>query len=190
MDLFLLITTPESAKHNHHHHHDEEEIPALPNPHSNISVDERLDRLLMMLEAQFGSEISPIEKPRVPTDLAVGNTDGKEIKAEDINEERIADIESAELERLQALGIPIPGLEIKVDKHVARVWLENLEVECSNPVLRDRVRIVVERAVETVAGLWAANSMPREAAAPNGSAKGQMEMVTALKKAEAIEAQA
>lgn len=181
----------QSAKHNHHHHHhDEEDIPALPNPHSNISVDERLDRLLMMLEAQFGSEISPIEKPRVPTDLAVGNTDGNEIKAEDINEERIADIESAELERLQALGIPIPGLEIKVDKHVARVWLENLEVECSNPVLRDRVRIVVERAVETVAGLWAANSMPREAAATNGSAKGQMEMVTALKKAEAIEAQA
>lgn len=143
----------------------------------------------MMLEAQFGSEISPIEKPRVPAKLAVGNTDGTDtIKAEDINEERIADIESAELDRLHALGIPIPGLEIKVDKHVARVWLENLEVECANIVVRDRVRIVVERAVETVSGLWATSSMPREVMVHNGPVKGQMEMVTALKKAQAIEA--
>ncbi|KAJ5994755.1 Endoribonuclease ysh1 [Penicillium waksmanii] len=179
----------QSAKHNHHHHHHhEEDVPCLPNPHSDFSVDERLDRLLMMLEAQFGSEISPIEKPRVPAELAVGNTDGTDtIKAEDINEERIADIESAELDRLHALGIPIPGLEIKVDKHVARVWLENLEVECANAVLRDRVRIVVERAVETVAGLWATSSLPREVMVPNGPVKGQMEMVTALKKAQAIE---
>lgn len=48
----------------------------------------------------------------------------------------------------------MPGLEIRVDKHVARVWLETLEVECGSAVLRDRVRVVVERAVETVAGLW------------------------------------
>lgn len=48
----------------------------------------------------------------------------------------------------------MPGLEIRVDKHVARVWLETLEVECGYAVLRDRVRVVVERAVETVAGLW------------------------------------
>ncbi|KAJ5378471.1 Endoribonuclease ysh1 [Penicillium cosmopolitanum] len=180
----------QSAKHNHHHHHHhEEDAPSLPNPHSDFSVDERLDRLLMMLEAQFGSEISPIEKPRVPAKLAVGNTDGTDtIKAEDINEERIADIESAELDRLHALGIPIPGLEIKVDKHVARVWLENLEVECANIVVRDRVRIVVERAVETVSGLWATSSMPREVVVPNGPVKGQTEMVTALKKAQAIEA--
>lgn len=162
----------------------------MPNPHSHVDADERLGRLLMMLEAQFGSEISPIEKPRVPADLAIGNTEGDEgTKAEDINEERIADIESAELDRLHARGIPIPGLEIKVDKHVARVWLENLEVECANAVLRDRVRIVVERAVETVAGLWAASSMPREVVVPSGAAKGPMEMVTALKKAAAIETQ-
>jgi cleavage and polyadenylation specificity factor subunit 3 len=143
----------------------------------------------MMLEAQFGSEISPIEKPRVPVELAVGKTDGTDtIKEEDINEERVADIESAELDRLHAMGIPIPGLEIKVDKHIARVWLETLEVECANPVLRDRVRIVVERAVETVAGLWATSSMPREAVVPDGPGKGQIEMVTAMKKAQAIEA--
>ncbi|KAJ5586603.1 hypothetical protein N7450_006390 [Penicillium hetheringtonii] len=180
----ILTKLLESAKHNHHHHHHEEDVPSLPNPHSNIGPDERLDRLLMMLEAQFGSEITPIEKPRVLTDLAMGKTEG-----EDLNEERIADIESAELDRLHALGIPIPGIEIKVDKHVARVWLENLEVECANAVLRDRVRIVVERAVETVAGLWAASSMPREVVVPDELTKGQIEMVTAMKKAAAIESQ-
>lgn len=186
----ILTKLLESAKHNHHHHHHEEDVPSLPNPHSNIGPDERLDRLLMMLEAQFGSEITPIEKPRVPTDLAMGKTEGSDgIKEEDLNEERIADIESAELDRLHALGIPIPGIEIKVDKHVARVWLENLEVECANAVLRDRVRIVVERAVETVAGLWAASSMPREVVVPDELTKGQIEMVTAMKKAAAIESQ-
>lgn len=136
-----------------------------------------------MLEAQFGSDITPIERPRVPADLAIGPDEGIE------NEERIADIESAELDRLHALGIPIPGIEIKVDKHVARVWLENLEVECANAVLRDRVRIVVERAVETVAGLWATNSAPKEIVMPNGSAKTQMDMNAAMKKTAAIEAQ-
>jgi cleavage and polyadenylation specificity factor subunit 3 len=137
----------------------------------------------MMLEAQFGSDIGPIERPRVPADL-VNGTDGT---TEDIKEERIADIESAELDRLHALGIPVPGLEIKVDKHVARVWLENLEVECANAVLRDRVRVVVERAVETIAGLWAPSSMPKEVVV-NGSAKAQMEIDVAAKKAAAIEA--
>lgn len=138
-----------------------------------------------MLEAQFGSEIAPIERPRVPADLVNGTTETDE----DIKEERIADIESAELDRLHALGIPVPGLEIKVDKHVARVWLENLEVECANAVLRDRVRVVVERAVETVAGLWAPGSMPKEAVVSNGSGKVQAEIDAAAKKAAAIEAQ-
>lgn len=130
----------------------------------------------MMLEAQFGSNIAPIERPRVPADLALGPTEGAEDVKTEVNEERIADIESAELDRLHALGIPVPGIEIKFDKHVARVWLENLEVECTNAVLRDRVRIVVERAVETVAGLWAASSVPKEVVVPNGSAKTEMDM--------------
>lgn len=63
-------------------------------------------------------------------------------------------MEAAELKRLHSMGIPVPGLEIKVDKHVARVWLENLAVECEYGVLRDRVKAVVERAGETVAPLW------------------------------------
>lgn len=160
----------ESAKNKHHHHHHDEAFAALPNPHSHLSAEDRLARLLMMLEAQFGTSIAPIDRPRVPADL-VNGTEGND----GVHEERLADIESAELDRLQALGIPVPGLEITVDKHVARVWLENLEVECANPVLRDRVRVVVERAVETVAGLWAASSMPKEVVS-NGTSRGQMEI--------------
>lgn len=140
-----------------------------------------------MLEAQFGSDIAPIERPRVPSELANGAAEGEQ--AEAVNEERVADIESAELDRLHALGVPVPGLEIKVDKHIVRVWLENLEVECGNAVLRDRVRIVVERAIETVAGLWAPSSMPKEIVVPNGSAQSQIDVeASAATKAAAIEA--
>ncbi|MCJ1308549.1 endoribonuclease ysh1 [Agyrium rufum] len=73
---------------------------------------------------------------------------------EDAEEEALAEWEAAELERLHDLGIPVPGVEIRVDKHVAKVWLETLEVECAQSVLRDRVKAVVERAVETIAPLW------------------------------------
>ncbi|OQD68391.1 hypothetical protein PENDEC_c036G04137 [Penicillium decumbens] len=176
----------QSAKNKHHHHHHEDDFAALPNPHSHLGAEDRLTRLLMMLEAQFGTSIAPIDRPRVPADLVNGNADGADNVNTEVNEERLADIESAELDRLQALGIPVPGLEIRVDKHVARVWLENLEVECTNPVLRDRVRVVVERAVETVAGLWAPSSMPKEVS--NGTAKGQMEVDVAAQKVAAIEA--
>lgn len=186
----MLTLIIESAKDKHHHHHhddDDTEIPSLPNPHAQAGPQERLARMLMMLEAQFGGDnIGPIERPRVPTDLALGpQHDGEEI-----NDERFSDIETAELNRLITMGIPVPGIEIKVDKHVARVWLEDLEVECANAVLRDRIRVVVERAIETVAGLWAESSIPRDSA-PNGSAnaKGGVELAAA-KKAAAIEAEA
>jgi len=59
-----------------------------------------------------------------------------------------------EIERLLGMGIPVPGVEIKVDKMLAKVWLEDLEVECANKVFGDRVRAVVERAVEVIAPLW------------------------------------
>ncbi|KAJ5167518.1 Endoribonuclease ysh1 [Penicillium canariense] len=188
--LLTVESSPASVKQSaknkhHHHHHGDDHIDTFRNPHAHRGPEDRLARLLMMLEAQFGSEIAPIERPRVPADLVNGTTEA----AEDIKEERLADIESAELDRLHALGIPVPGLEIKVDKHVARVWLENLEVECANAVLRDRVRVVVERAIETVAGLWAPTSMPKEVVVSNGSAKAQMEVDAAAKKAAAIETQ-
>lgn len=116
----------------------------------------------MMLEAQFGSNIAPIERPKLPeTRTTNGTTTSKsdldeDALKEEAEQERM-DLEAredAELHRLHSLGIPVPGIEIRVDNHVARVWLETLEVECSYGVLRDRVRAVVERAVETVADLW------------------------------------
>jgi len=138
----------------------------------------------MMLEAQFGSDISPIERPRLPTEVtdtylkkeSETETATPEIKQETNQEtqdsDRLADLEAAELARLQALGIPVPGIEIKADKHIARVWLEDLEVECANAVMRDRVRVVVERAVETVASMWTEG--PPSAGLANGS-KTKME---------------
>lgn len=136
----------------------------------------------MILEAQFGPNIAPIERPRInrpsPTTNSIttnGATttikpdpDNKDtIKQEptydqehddEFDEQELEDLEEAEIMRLAALGIPCPGIEIKVDKHVARVWLETLEVECAYPVLRDRVRVVVERAVETVADMWSSKA--------------------------------
>jgi hypothetical protein len=37
----------------------------------------------------------------------------------------LADIEAAELDRLITMGVPVPGIEIRVDKHIARVWLSS-----------------------------------------------------------------
>jgi cleavage and polyadenylation specificity factor subunit 3 len=100
----------------------------------------------MFLEAQFGEDaITPIAQPKLPT------LNGS---AEDSDEVENEKAEAAELARLHALGIPVPGVEIKVDNRIVKVWLEDLEVECSNKTLGDRVRAVVERAVETIAPLW------------------------------------
>lgn len=132
----------------------------------------------MMLEAQFGSDISPIERPRLPKQATNGTAknetstptkpDPDSTPRGDEDDPSTAKAELAELARLQALGIPVPGIEIKVDKHVARVWLEDLEVECANAVMRDRVRVVIERAVETVANMW---SETTPASTTNGEAK-------------------
>jgi len=116
----------------------------------------------MFLEAQFGPLVAPIEHPRPPPQRApkpTTNTDGIKNEPDDEEddyepEEDPADVEAAEMERLHSIGIPVPGVEIKVDKNVAKVWLETLEVECTSAILRERVKAVVERAVETVAPLW------------------------------------
>jgi cleavage and polyadenylation specificity factor subunit 3 len=116
------------------------------NPFANVSPAEKLSRLFMFLEAQFGEDaITPIAQPKLPT------LNGS---AEDSDEVENEKAEAAELARLHALGIPVPGVEIKVDNRIVKVWLEDLEVECSNKTLGDRVRAVVERAVETIAPLW------------------------------------
>jgi cleavage and polyadenylation specificity factor subunit 3 len=72
------------------------------------------------------------------------------------DEERVVEaLQRREIERLHKIGIPVPGVEIKVDKNVAKVWLEDLQIECPNRMLAERVRVVVERAVEVTAPLWA-----------------------------------
>jgi cleavage and polyadenylation specificity factor subunit 3 len=119
----------------------------------------------MFLEAQFGSDaLNPIEKPKLPSNSlllskqssspsVMDTEDNIEDQEEDEGAE-LREIEKVEIERLHKAGIPVPGIEIKVDKMVAKVWLEYLEVECTNRVFGDRVRAVVERAVEVVAPLW------------------------------------
>ena len=106
-----------------------------------MSSHERFAQLLMILEAQFGDTMTPIEKPRLPSKpLATQNGASTEIEKDEKDEEQeeekeealsgaeLAEAEAEELGRLHALGIPFPGVEIKIDKHIARVWLEDLEV--------------------------------------------------------------
>jgi cleavage and polyadenylation specificity factor subunit 3 len=69
--------------------------------------------------------------------------------------EKLSPADRQEIKRLNHLGIPVPGIEIRFDKHVARVWLEDLDVECASKALQARIKAVVERGVETVSGLWA-----------------------------------
>jgi cleavage and polyadenylation specificity factor subunit 3 len=122
----------------------------------------------MFFEAQFGGDnVAPIAEPKLP---AVSEIETKKIEkkedgegsdasmevSEDEDEEQrsLKERQRVELERLHRLGIPVPGVSIKVDKMEATVWLEDLEVECKNKVFADRVRAVVERAVEISAPLW------------------------------------
>lgn len=182
--LFTVESSPaavrqSSKQHSHAHSHsrnDEEEKTKAqlshrfkqPHPHRTTDPSTRLARLFLFLEAQFGeSNVRPLHLPKSSSSLppisssatttatatkttpfsvaAAPSTDD----AVDLNPE-----DRAELKRLHNLGIPVPGLEISFDKFVARVWLENLEVECAHTALRARVKAVVERGVETVSGLW------------------------------------
>ncbi|KAL1959463.1 hypothetical protein VTO42DRAFT_1908 [Malbranchea cinnamomea] len=193
--LLTVESSPAAVKRSSKRHHGHSHAPLLPNPHANISPEERFARLCMVLEAQFGSNIAPIERPKLrgtspaPTHAKSNgakhepDTDEDPIKKEEEEEDKDLEAqEAAELARLHALGIPVPGIEIRVDKHVARVWLETLEVECAYPVLRDRVRAVVERAVETVADLWSsvnADKIGNGKAITNGIEKGTVEGVKA-----------
>lgn len=155
--LFTVESSPaavkQSSKNQQHHHPTSQR-----NPHADVTPEERFLRLCMFLEAQFGPLVSPIKRPRVVSKLLLTKSDEgvkqETIQEADMDEADIADLEAEEIERLHSVGIPVPGVEIKVDKNVAQIWLETLEVECSNNILRDRVKAVVDRAVETVAPLW------------------------------------
>lgn len=150
------------------------------NPHANLTPEERLERLFMFLEAQFGADnVAPIAEPKLPPlprdsgRKAIKNGGGdedvsmegpaeegggkEEGEGEGEEEEEERELEArrrAELERQHRLGIPVPGVAIKVDKMAAKVWLEDLEVECAHKAFGDRVRTVVDRAIEVTAPLW------------------------------------
>jgi len=156
----LKCVTESSKPHSHSHSHPQphaktngsaHKTTASTNPHGNLSSSDRLDRLLLFLEAQFGSDnVTPIARPKM---LPIPPT-GKGAEGDDSEDK----LEAAELARLHALGIPVPGVEIRVDASIARVWLEDLSVECEGKgmaVLKDRVKAVVERGVECIAPLWA-----------------------------------
>jgi cleavage and polyadenylation specificity factor subunit 3 len=170
--LMTVESSPAAVKyssiksgHSHDHNHGATngngngEAKKPKNAHAALTPEDRFERLCMFLEEQFGVAISPIESPRRKSQAIKAAAD--EVKSEDEDDEDSEELEAAERARLAALGIPVAGLEIKVDKHVARVWLEDLEIECTNGVLRDRVRAVVERAVETIAPLWSVRGMVR-----------------------------
>ena len=112
----------------------------------------------MFLEAQFGAEnLTPIAIPKTPTTALPSPDSPSAMKDDEAPEDEGREVEALqnqEIERLHKIGIPVPGVEIKVDKMVAKVWLEDLEVESTNKVFGDRVRAVVERAVEVTAPLW------------------------------------
>lgn len=155
--LFTVESSPaavkQSSKH-HHHRHDSEQH----NPHADVTPEERFSRLCMFLEAQFGPLVSPVRHPKIlqkyPSTKGENGIKDEPMDKHELDEADLADLEAEEMERLHSVGIPVPGVEIRVDKNVAIVWLETLEVECSNNILRDRVKAVVDRAVETVAPLW------------------------------------
>ncbi|EXJ66329.1 endoribonuclease ysh1 [Cladophialophora psammophila CBS 110553] len=172
--LMTVESSPAAVKYSssisaHSHHgykHEKNGVKALTNELTNLSPQDRFSRLCMFLEEQFGDNITPIEKPRMtnPPNRKVLPSGAEGVKKEEDEDEgadasnKEADLEQAEAAeraRLAAAGIPVPGLEIRFDKHVAKLWLENLDVECANAVLRDRIKAVVERAVETIAPLWA-----------------------------------
>jgi cleavage and polyadenylation specificity factor subunit 3 len=112
----------------------------------------------MFLEAQFGPEnLTPVAIPNLPTNTLPSPDSPSAMKDDEGPEDEEREMEALrrqEIERLHKIGIPVPGVEIKVDKMVAKVWLEDLEVESANKVFGDRVRAVVERAVEVTAPLW------------------------------------
>jgi cleavage and polyadenylation specificity factor subunit 3 len=149
-----------SSMHAHSHGEDEEDMALVKRAAAmkarETDPKERLSRLFMLLEAQFGTDVTPINTPRKP---AAGPTPPPEAKEEDGEGEKEmtdADVEKA-LERLHNLGIPVPGIAINVGGQIVRIWLEDMSVEsvtAKSAVLKQRVEMVVREAVECVAPLW------------------------------------
>lgn len=143
--LLSVETSPAAIKRSSNHNHDHSEV--RHNRMTAMTPETKLSRLFMFLEAQFGEDaITPIAEPKLSQ---VESTNGDEhTEVDTVGHEKAV---AAELARLHDMGIPVPGLEIKVDKNVATVWLERLEVECANKTLADRVRAVMDRVLEGLA---------------------------------------
>ncbi|KAF2714878.1 hypothetical protein K504DRAFT_457067 [Pleomassaria siparia CBS 279.74] len=167
-----------SRSHSHSHSHSYSPPPSptsalshrfkAPNPHKTPDPATRLARLFLFLEAQFGEDaVHPIAVPRnsttgtttspPPASMTTIPSEPFSVAAlpPDPPPQELSAADKQELKRLHNLGIPVPGIEIKFDKYVAKVWLEDLDVECASAALKARVKAVVERGVETVSGLWA-----------------------------------
>ncbi|KAF8462909.1 beta-lactamase-like protein [Kalaharituber pfeilii] len=165
--LLMLESSPAAVKFSsksHTHPHDDEdddyqptleEIPPV-SAHAHITPQIRIERVLHSLEEQFGEHVTPIEDfSLLPSSSPSASSSPKAITdgdEGDENEMREMMIEATR-RRMEKLGLTCPGVEIRVDEHVARVWFEGLEVECKLDSLRMRVKTVVERAVEGVAPL-------------------------------------
>lgn len=162
--LFSVESSPAAVKrsgatngHSHSHSHD---LPKT-NPHANLSAEDRLQRMFWFLETQFGADnVSPVAEPKLPaleTDADAMATDDADNDAPKVEEDEsmLEERRRAEVDRLHKIGIPVPGVSITVDLMSATVWLENLEVESTNKAFSDRVKAVVERAIEVTAPLWA-----------------------------------
>lgn len=150
--LFSVESSPAAVKRSSSKHTHSHDLPADANPHSRPSPADRLERLLWFLEAQFGADnVAPVADPKLPSEDAV---DGADEDMVDEGEETLQQRRNDEIKRLHKIGIPVPGVSITVDKMSATIWLEDLEVDCNNRVFADRVRAVVERAVEVTAPLW------------------------------------
>ncbi|KAF1844278.1 endoribonuclease YSH1 [Cucurbitaria berberidis CBS 394.84] len=171
--LFTVESSPaavrQSSKQHSHSHADQSEKSEArlthrfkqPHPHRTMDPSTRLARLFLFLEAQFGEDaVRPITLPRNSTSHAndtngtLPTPDAAKSPVSKVSEDSLSPADKQELKRLHNLGIPVPGIEIKFDRWQAKVWLEDLDVECSNNALRARVKAVVERGVETVSGLW------------------------------------
>ena len=149
-----------SQSYSHSHSHNKGDAAA------SIRGEERFSQFCMLLESQFSGSITPIKKPQLfekRSESPKSMVDKTEIKDEPVEdslgagadeEEDLAELEAEEMDRLHGIGLPVPGLEIQVDKHVATIWLETLEVDCLNGVVRDRVKAGIEQTVESMASFW------------------------------------
>jgi len=118
-----------SKQHSHDHGNRMSGIKAA-SPHSHVTPEQRLHRLMMFLEAQFGDCVQPLEPPKLG-DVEMVDNDDQVILA---SERRFS-----------------PGVKITIDNLVANVYFDTLEIECRHESLKMRVKAVVERAVETIA---------------------------------------